>query len=237
MTTEAMANARARSAAGSVTLMPPTAATKNSAAFGDLHHGATGEDGHQEVGPTGVDAQGVGPRGATGSGAEQGLHLDQQRTATLEDRHHHAARYAVHAIPQHEGAGVGHGTQAVVADLEDADLAGGAEAVLDRGQHAEGVMAVAVEGQHRVDEMLDRPGPGEISVLRHVPHQEQRDATGLCHAGQALDAGAHLGQAARRLGELGIGDRLERVDHEERRVVTLDGRLDPSTSGPSSARR
>ena len=201
-------------------------------AFGDLHPRATGEDGHQEVGPTGVDAQGVGSRGADGPGAEQGLHLDQQRAAALEDRHHRAARHPVHAIPQHERPGIGHGAQAVVAHLEDADLAGGAEAMLDRGEDPQGVMAVPVEGEHRVDEMLDRAGPGEVSVLRHVSHQEQRHAAGLCHAGQALDAGAHLGQAARRLGQLGVRDRLERVDHEQRRVVALDGRLDLLDVGP-----
>ena len=174
----------------------------------------------------------AGRDGAAGPGAEQGLHLDQQGAAALQDGHHDAAGDAGHAVAQHERPGVGHGPQAVVAHLEDAHLAGGAEAVLDRGQHPQGVVAVAVEGEHRVDEVLDRPGPGGVAVLGHVADHEERHAARLGQAGQALDAGAHLGQAARPAGPVGVGDRLERVDHEERGVVALDGRLDRLDVGP-----
>ena len=98
--------------------------------------------------------------------------------------------------------------------------------MLDRGQHPQGVVPVAVEGEHRVDEMLDRPGPGQVAVLGHVTHQEERDAARLRQARQALHAGAHLGQAARRLGQLGVGHRLQRVDHHEGRPVAIHRRLD-----------
>ena len=128
--------------------------------------------------------------------------------------------------PSMSGPGSGTGAQAVVAHLEDADLARRSEAVLDRGQDAQGVVTVAVEGQHGVDEVLDGPGPGQVAVLGHVPDQEERDAARLGHAGQPFDAGAHLGQAPRRLAQIRVGDRLERVDDDESGVVPPDRRLD-----------
>ena len=88
------------------------------------------------------------------------------------------------------------------------------------------MVTVAVEGEDRVDQVLDGPGPGQVAVLGHVAHQEQRGAARLGHAGQTLDAGAHLSQAARRLAQLGFGDGLERVDHHERRVMARHGGLD-----------
>ena len=39
-----------------------------------------------------------------------------------------------------------------------------------------GVVTVAVEGEHRVDQMLHGAGPGQIAVLGHVADQEQRGA-------------------------------------------------------------
>ena len=231
------ASATARSAAGSVTVMPPTAATKNSAA--PARRPRCDRRGRP---PAGWPGRRRGPACAVATrrrpaGTEQRLHLDQERTAPLEHRHHDAAGDAGHAVPQHQRPGVGHGPQAVVAHLEDADLAGGPEAVLDRGQDAQRVVAVPVEGEHGVDQVLDRPGPGQIAVLGHVADQEQRDAARLRHAGQALDAGAHLGQASGRLGQLGVGDRLQRVDDQQRRAVALDRRLDRLDVGPSSASR
>ena len=93
-------------------------------------------------------------------------------------------------------------------------------------------MAVAVEGEHGVDQVLDGPRPGQVAVLGDVAHQEERDAARLGHAGQALDAGAHLGQAAGGLAQLGVRDGLQRVDHHQGGAVPLDGRLDRLDVGP-----
>ena len=76
-------------------------------------------------------------------------------------------------------------------------------------------MPVPVEGEHGVDQVLDRTWPGQVAVLGHVPDQEKGDPAGLGHASQALDAGAHLGQAAGRLGERRVRDGLERVHHDQ----------------------
>ncbi len=87
--------------------------------------------------------------------------------------------------------------------------------MLHRVEHTERVVAVAVEGEHGVDQMLDRPRPREVPVLGHVPDEKDRDTTRLGQARQALDARPHLGQAACRLGQLGVRDGLQRVDHDE----------------------
>ena len=57
--------------------------------------------------------------------------------------------------------GSGTGSRPVVGHLEQAEVVGGAEAVLDRTQQPERVVTVALERQHRVDEVLEHPGPGE----------------------------------------------------------------------------
>ena len=69
-------------------------------------------------------------------------------------------------------------------------------------------------------------GTGQVAVLGHVADQEERGAGRLGHAGQTLDAGTHLGQAAGGLAQLGVRDRLQRVDHHQGGSVTLDGGLD-----------
>ncbi len=195
----------------------------------DVDRRAAGQDGQQQVGPCRVDPQCLRSRRACAAPvarSEQRLHFDQQRPPALQDRHDDAAGDAGHAVAEEERAGIGHGAEAVVAHLEDADLAGRPEAVLDRRQHAQGVVTVAVEGEHRVDQMLDGARPGQIAVLGHVADQEQRGPGRLGHAGQALDAGAHLGQAAGGLAQLGVRDGLQRVDHDQRGAMPLHGGLD-----------
>ena len=110
--TDAMARATARSAAGSVTVMPPTAAANIWRRGGYLDRGAAGQDGQEEVGPGRVDAQRLRSRrarAAPAAGAEQRLHLDQQRPAALQDGHDHAAGDAGHAVAEQQRAGIGHG--------------------------------------------------------------------------------------------------------------------------------
>jgi hypothetical protein len=48
-----------------------------------------------------------------------------------------------------------------VGHLEDADLVGGAEAVLHRAQDAELVAALALEIQRRIDHVLQHAGAGD----------------------------------------------------------------------------
>ena len=65
------------------------------------------------------------------------------------------------AVGEEQRRRVGHRLEAGVGHREEAEIVGGAEAVLDRPQQPEGVVAVALEGQHRVDEVLEHAGPGQ----------------------------------------------------------------------------
>src|SRR3546814_3064801 len=70
---------------------------------------------------------------------------------------------------------VGDLLQPCVGHLEDADLVGRAEAVLHRPQDAEVVAAVALEGEHGVDHVLQHLGAGNEPLLGHVADEEQAE--------------------------------------------------------------
>ena len=67
-------------------------------------------------------------------------------------------------------AGAGH--------LEDADLVGGAEAVLDGAQDAELVAALALEVEDGVDHVLDDARAGDLAVLGDVADEDDRRCRG-----------------------------------------------------------
>ena len=73
----------------------------------------------------------------------------------------HRARDAGTAVGQEQPAGVGHRVEAAVGHLEQAELVGRAEAVLDGPQQSQGVVAVALEGEHGVDHVLEHARAGE----------------------------------------------------------------------------
>ena len=204
VTTEARARATPRSTAGSVTRCRRRPRRRTRPRPGTTT-GPAGQDGQQQVDPGGVDAQRLRGRDtADAAGPEERLHLDEERPPALQHRHHRAAGDAGHAVPEHQRTGVGHGAQPVVAHFEDADLTGRAEAVLHRGEHAQGVVAVTVEGQHRVDQVLDRPRSGQVTVLGDVAHQDERRRRSTWPAGSAgphtpsPGPGCRPGRAARR---------------------------------------
>jgi hypothetical protein len=113
-----------------------------------------------------------------------------------------------------EGVGwVGHGAQTVVRHLEDADLAGRAEAVLDPAQHPETGGRLQREGG--VDDVLDDLRPGDRALLRHVADQHQRAAGGLGGLHQEGGGVADLGERAGGCALLGRQG-LDRVDDRQR---------------------
>ena len=76
-------------------------------------------------------------------------------------------------VAEEQLGGVGDLAQALGRHLEDADLVGGAEAVLGRAQDAEGVAAVALEIEHGVDHVLDHLRAGDLAVLGDVADEQQ----------------------------------------------------------------
>ena len=67
---------------------------------------------------------------------------------------------------------VGHADEAGGGHLEDAELVRRAEAVLRRAQDAVLVVAVALELEDAVDEVLEHARPGDRAVLRHVADED-----------------------------------------------------------------
>ena len=85
-----------------------------------------------------------------------------------------------------------------------------------------GVVAVALELQHAVDEVLEHPRPGDRAVLRHVADEERGDAVLLRDAQQAARRLAHLRDRAGRRADLLRPERLHRVDHADGRPLALE---------------
>ena len=101
--------------------------------------------------------------------------------------------------------------------LEDADLLGRAEAVLGRADQPQRRVALALDRDDRVDEVLEGLGPGDRAVLGHVPDEDDRDALALGEVHQADGRLADLADAAGRAVELVDRRGLDRVDDDERR--------------------
>ena len=78
------------------------------------------------------------------------------------------------AVGEEQAAGVGNPDQAALDHLEHAQLVGGPEAMLDRAQQAQRVMAVAFEAEHGVDDVLEHPRPGEAAVFGDMADEHDR---------------------------------------------------------------
>ena len=98
--------------------------------------------------------------------------------------------------------------------LEQPELGGAAEAVLERVQHAQRVPSVTVEREHGVDHVLEHPGPRKGAFFGDVAdeHGGQLAFFRLLH--EPVGAVAHLRDRSRRAGQIGIEDRLDRVERQ-----------------------
>ena len=163
--------------------------------------------------------------------SHQGLDVEREHPRALERQERARPRPPrVGAIG--ETRAVGHLDETGSAHLEEADLVRRAEAVLERAQHPQEAHGVAFEHERRVDEVLEHARAGNRPVLRHVPDEDDRDATIL---GQTLEARrglAHLGNRSGSRTELVAPHRLHRVDDAhvgrlggDRRAHRLESRL------------
>ena len=169
---EAIASATARSAAGSSMRIPPAIVTKMSEddnlSPACLPRTATSIARRLRSKPT-----------ATRRGMASSVWLTSAWTSTRKQRVPSTATCTAEpaagaASLEEQGGGVGHRLQARPRHLEDPELVGGAEAVLDGAQRAVEAVAVALELEHRVDHVLEHPGAGDRALLGDVTRRGRR---------------------------------------------------------------
>ena len=100
--------------------------------------------------------------------------------------------------PAEELGRIGDADEPLAGHLEDADLVRRAEAVLRRAQDAVRVVAVALELEHAVDEVLEHARAGDGAVLRHVADEDRGDAVLLGDSQEPAGRLAHLADRAGR---------------------------------------
>ena len=81
--------------------------------------------------------------------------------------------------------------------------------------------SVTGKTQDAVHHMLHDSRPGQISALRHMGNDENRDAAGLADPHEFIPAGAHLRDASRSRFQIGAVHGLYRVHNEEHRLQAL----------------
>ena len=122
---------------------------------------------------------------------DERLDLEQERAGALERAGDGGPHLTAVGAPEELGR-IGDADQAGARHLEHTELVGGAEPILHRSENAVGVVAIALELQDAVDEVLQHARAGDGAVLGHVPDQEGGDAALLRHPQQASRRLAHL---------------------------------------------
>ena len=120
-------------------------------------------------------------------------------------------------------ARVGHADETVAGHLEQTELVGRTEPVLGRAQQPQRVMALTLEREHRVDDVLEHPRPGERALLRDVTDEHDRQLALLGDGHELVRAPAHLHHRTGRRAEQRIVHGLDRVDDDDRRLHLVDG--------------
>ena len=108
----------------------------------------------------------------------QRLHLHQQRARALHRTQHHRAGSAG-GLAHEARAGVLDLHQALLLHLEHSHLVGRAEAVLERPQRPVGALALALEGEHAVHEVLEHARPASEPSLVTCPTSTTATARSL----------------------------------------------------------
>ena len=221
---EAIASAIARSAPGSSIRTPPATLTKTSAlpSASRACRASTATIIARRFGSTPVATR----RGIARSVGETSAWISSRIGRVPSSAHATAAPISPASLRPKSSDGLGHADEPGAGHLEDADLVRRAEAVLRRAQDPVRAVAVALELEHAVDEVLEHARAGDGAVLRHVADEEDRDAVLLRDAQEARGRLAHLRDRARRRAELRRVERLHRVDHADLGPLALERRAD-----------
>jgi hypothetical protein len=145
-------------------------------------------------------------------------------------------------LDRNRAEGFGDLGQPAAGHLEDADLVGGAEAVLDRAQDAELVAALAFEIKDGIDHVFDHAGAGDLAVLGDMADQDDRHAarlakvtsscaaarTWLTEPGAASTVSSHM---------VWIESMIARAGRSASSVVRMSRRLVSAPAGPAASPR
>ena len=136
-------------------------------------------------------------RGGTSSDGETSAWTSTSsgRVPSIDGEHDRARR--ARRLADEPRARVEHLDQAARAHLEHAALVRRAEAVLQRAQRPVGPLALALELQDAVDEVLEHARAGERALLRHVADEQHRDRVRLGDLHDPRGDLAHLADRAR----------------------------------------
>ncbi len=113
---------------------------------------------HREA--AGVDALGHASWRGEARRIHQSLHFHQQRAGAVTSHHHQAADHRLRCAREEDGGGILHFLEPGLLHQEEAELIGGAEAVLGRTHATEAAARIAFEIEHRVDQMLEHARAG-----------------------------------------------------------------------------
>src|SRR6185503_10150125 len=123
--------------------------------------------------------------------------LDEQWPRALQRGGDDAARRRYVVLREERASRIRDLGQAAIAHLEDADLLGRSEAVLRGTEQADRRVAVALERQHGVDQVLERLRAGDRAVFRDVSNEHDGNAIGLRQLHQPEGRTADLADASR----------------------------------------
>ena len=132
------------------------------------------EDGDDHGQPLRVDPGRDPPRHREVGRRDEGLDLEQDRSGAFERASDGRSDFAFRAASE-ELRRLGHPDEAGARHLEHPELVRRPETVLRRAQNSVRVVAVALELEHAVDEMLEHARAGDRAVLGHVADEEGGD--------------------------------------------------------------
>ena len=181
--------------------------------------GTPAEHGDQQAEAVGIEPAGLASRCAVRGLAGQRLDFDQDGAAAFKRRRDNAAGRRAGVAVEERPRRVGDLDEAPVLHLEHTDLVGRAKPVLGRPQQPQRRVALALQVDHRVDQVLERLGPGDRPVLGHVTDEDHGDPVTLGEIHQSQCRLADLADAARSAIELVEGGGLDRVDDDQCRVL------------------
>ena len=152
----------------------------------------------------------------------QRLNLSEQWSSTLHRDRYCRARHRFGMLRGKKTRRIGHLHDPGVNHLKASDFISRTEPVLGRTNHPKAGVAITVECQHDVNQMLQQPRASHRPVLGHVSDDDHCHAAPLGDSNQRTCHFSDLRDAAR--GSIGLSrtNGLNRIEHHEGRLNLVD---------------